>query len=347
MMHRQARHPPTPSPPNPIPSSAARLSRRPLRRKSREPRGERRLHDAPPATLSRLFTQLRLLSASRCCSRSSGQAVLGSLGPYGVAGNRRGERGRRAAGRWRAALKRGARGPCGRGGRGGAGGQRARPGWRGRRTAGPGSPGLGGGACAAPRGAPPRSFWPGSRPPPPSSPPQRCLRAKGGAPVGRRGKRGRDQGADVGEPEGAAPPPRRLAVGQPEGQRHLRAGGRRFLAAWGRGGGPEDSGRGEAGGPHCPWADGRLARRPRAQGPSAWPRAADWRRSDTPGRGLTCMPPRGWLGDVCESGLSSHVERLGEPVFPAGESDHSRCHLPVESYSNTFDHPSRVRREKK
>lgn len=161
MMHRQARHPPTPSPPSPIPSSAARLSRRPLRRKSREPRGERRLHDAPPATLSRLFTQLRLLSASRCCSRSSGQAVLGSLGPYAVAGNCRGARGRRAAGRSRAALRSGARGPCGRGGRGAAGGQRARPGWRGRRTPGPGTPGLGGGACAAPRGAPPVASGPG------------------------------------------------------------------------------------------------------------------------------------------------------------------------------------------
>lgn len=190
-----------------------------------------------------------------------------------MAGNCGGARGRRASGRQRAALRSAARGPYSLGGRGGASGQEALPGCRGGGAASPRTPRLWGGACAAPRGRARCSFWLGTRLPPPSSPPQRCLRATGGGPGGRRGKRGRDWGAEVGEPQGAAPPPRRAAVGQSEGQRHLRAGGRCFLAARSKRGGPEDSGGGEAGGPHCGWMDGRLASPTRAQASSAWPRA--------------------------------------------------------------------------
>lgn len=208
--------------------------------------------------------------------------------------------------------------------------------------------GLWGGACAAPRGRALCSFWLGTRLPPPSSPPHRCLRATDGAPGGRRGKRGRDWGAEVGEPQGAAPPPRRAAVGQPEGQRHLRAGGRCFLAARSKRGGPEDLGRGEAGGPHCRWMDGKLASPAGAQASSAWPRAQTVEEAMSLAARLHSSPRSGsWAMSVNLRFIKSPRGIQGTRFSNWGYSDYSRCLLPLESYSNTVDHPARVRRENK
>ena len=222
-------------PPLPIFGSAALLGRRPFlrRRKSGEPRGRRRLHALRgPHSVCVYTPNPGPFPPAAAVLEAPGWRSLARQRPFGVAGEceARGEGGLQASDP-RAVLRGAAPGLLGSGWEEGAGGLRNRRG----RQASPQTPGLGGGTRASSLGRAPCGFRP--KPPPPRSPPQRCLRALCRALGGRRGKRGRDRGTDVDEPEGAAPSPRRVA-GQPEGQRHLRAGGRCFLAARGRAGRP-------------------------------------------------------------------------------------------------------------
>lgn len=158
-------------------------------------------------------------------------------GPCGVAGDCPGSLGRRVQRRHLARQEgEGARavGACAEG--------------RGRRTRSPRTPRLGCGRPCYRSGYASCSFRPEPRQPPPCSPPRRRLGAHTGALASKRRRRGvHDQGSDNREPEGAAPPPRGVAVGKPEGQRHLRAGGRRFPAALGPAGRPPGRGPRRAG----------------------------------------------------------------------------------------------------
>ena len=111
----------------------------------------------------------------------------------------------------------------------------------------------------------------------------------------------------------------RAVVGQPEGQRHLRAGGRCFLAARSKRGGPEDLGRGEAGGPHCQWMDGKLASPAGAQASSAWPRAQTVEEAMSLAARLHSSLRSCSLGDVRESSVYQVTSRdSGNPFFQLG-----------------------------
>lgn len=297
---------------------------------------------AAPSTLRRphswLFTLSSAPSCSRGCSRSAGLAVLARRGPCGVAGHCPGaklyvvQRMRR-------------RDPAHQTGAGARAGRGRAPG-RCERAASPRTSRPVGWSPCGRSGCAPCSFRPGPRPPPPSSPPrQRCLRAPGRAPGSRRGKRGRDRGADVGEPEGAAPGSSMAARGAATS-----AGGRPPLPG---GAGPSRAvprtraaaGLGE---PPRPGTASPLASCAGARAPCAWPGAAGRRRSDAPGCALASVPAQAAHRRPRILGYSlSQLERLGEPSFPTGDNDYSRRVLPLESYPDTFDHPSRVRRKNK
>lgn len=146
-----------------------------------------------------------------------------------------------------------------------------------------------------------------------------------GALASRRRRRGRDRAQASWSQRAPRPPPRRAAIGKPEGQRPLRAASRCFPAARGEAerGGSQDAGLGELGGPH--WLP--VASEPRTRVET---RRCPWLRAHK-GPGVGGSAASGIWGE----GLSITSSRSKSPVSQLGTAI-ALVVSPLESYSGTF-----------
>lgn len=194
----------------------------------------RRLLDAPPAPFNlAIYFWLWLFSARTGCSRSARLAVLGS--PVALRGGGASAEERSAGGLWAAGA---APGPWVQGRAGAGSRQGPRPGFgevlRARRAPEPRALGEGAGAVAQSAATWVASgFYPSLllQAALPSVALVLAVKLQGPS----RGWRRRNRGWEEGEPEDNGLPQRRKAMGQPEGQRHLRVKARPTNSAWSRG----------------------------------------------------------------------------------------------------------------